>query len=120
MTLSFDEYQERAKRLTDQPEIIDLQYAAISLCNEAGECAGVVKSQLWKPQQQYKVQRELLDEMGDVLWSLAALANEVDLSLAEIAEYNLHKLYLRSLPEERRQHEQETGQLSLFSECNNK
>jgi NTP pyrophosphatase (non-canonical NTP hydrolase) len=118
--LTFQEYQETAKEYTDKPELIDLQYAVISLCNEAGECAGVVKKQLWKPEQAYKAQRRLLDEMGDVLWSLMALADSSGLSLIEVAECSLQKLRLRALPEHRKQYESETGQLPMFRDSNNK
>ena len=34
-------------------------------------------------------------ELGDVLWYMAQVATELDLTLDEIAEYNIEKLYSR-------------------------
>lgn len=37
----------------------------------------------------------MFEELGDVLWYVAALATTCDLSLAEIAEFNIAKLKKR-------------------------
>ncbi len=37
----------------------------------------------------------LIPHLGDVLWYIAQVATELDLSLDEIAEYNITKLYDR-------------------------
>ena len=42
-----------------------------------------------------ETRQALKAELGDVLWYIAQVATELDLSLAEIAEYNIAKLYDR-------------------------
>ena len=42
-----------------------------------------------------KKKEELMKEMGDVFWYLAALATELNLNLNEIAEKNISKLNSR-------------------------
>lgn len=72
-------------------------YPALGLAGETGEVlekvkkvvrdhGGVVKSE---------VKEQLKKEMGDVLWYLAQLATELDLSLGEIAKSNIEKLESR-------------------------
>ena len=41
------------------------------------------------------IRTRLKDELGDVLWYISACADELDLTLNEIAEYNVDKLNKR-------------------------
>ena len=38
---------------------------------------------------------EIMEELGDVLWYISACADELGLTLQEIAEYNVNKLAKR-------------------------
>lgn len=69
------------------------EYCLLNLCAEVGEVAGLVaKSIRDKTPQDAAFLRRLAAEAGDVLWHLAAVADDYDLSLADIAEQNLAKL----------------------------
>lgn len=95
---SFEHYQRESRRTwnlvhTDHPIV----YPTLGLANEAGEVAGKVKKLFRdKGGQIGEADREALkQELGDVLWYLAQIATELGLSLQEIAEANLDKLFSR-------------------------
>lgn len=63
------------------------------LCGETGEIADHLKKGVFH---KHGVDKEVLKkEMGDVLWYLSALASYYDLSLDEIAQMNIEKLWVR-------------------------
>jgi NTP pyrophosphatase (non-canonical NTP hydrolase) len=69
----------------------------MGLVNEAGEVAGKVKK-IFRDRggEILESDREALkQELGDVLWYLAQICTELDLSLQEVAEMNLVKLFSR-------------------------
>lgn len=72
-------------------------YPTLGLTNEAGEVAGKIKKIFRdKGGAISAIEREALKgELGDVLWYLAQVATELDLSLNEIAAANLEKLLSR-------------------------
>jgi NTP pyrophosphatase (non-canonical NTP hydrolase) len=94
----FQEYQKASRRTwhlvhTDHP----LVYPTLGLVNEAGELAGKVKK-IFRDKDGVvsEADREALKyELGDVLWYLAQIATELNLSLDEIAQANLEKLMSR-------------------------
>lgn len=94
----FDEYQ-RQSRKTWQLVRTDhaIVYPTLGLVNEAGELAGKVKKIFRdKGGAISAADREALkQELGDVLWYLAQICTELDLSLSEVAEANLVKLFSR-------------------------
>jgi NTP pyrophosphatase (non-canonical NTP hydrolase) len=72
-------------------------YPTLGLANEAGEVAGKVKK-IFRDKQGLigPAEREALkSELGDVLWYLAQVCTELELSLDEVAEANIEKLYSR-------------------------
>ena len=96
--MDFSEYQTRSRRTAKYPPIgAGIIYPTLGLTNEAGEVAGKVKKifrdkgGLIGPQDR----EALKGELGDVLWYLAQVCTELDLSLEEVAEYNLTKLFSR-------------------------
>ena len=67
------------------------------MTNEAGEVAGKIKK-IFRDKGGVigEAEREALKgELGDVLWYLAQVCTELDLSLDEVAEHNIEKLYSR-------------------------
>lgn len=72
-------------------------YPTLGLANEAGEVAGKVKKLFRDKNGQISAaDREALkQELGDVLWYLAQICTELDISLQEVAEANLVKLFDR-------------------------
>ena len=96
--MTFDEYQREAARTAQYPLIgHGVIYPTLGLTNEAGEVAGKVKKIFRdKGGQISPADREALKyELGDVLWYLAQIATELDLSLQDVAEANLEKLFSR-------------------------
>ena len=96
--MNFDEYQSEASKTALYPRrLSNLEYPTLGLAGEAGEVANVVK----KIQRDHggvindEIRAKLKDELGDVLWYISACADELGISLDEIAEYNVDKLAKR-------------------------
>jgi NTP pyrophosphatase (non-canonical NTP hydrolase) len=95
---NFDEYQRQSRKTAGYPPIGHaVIYPALGLVNEAGEVAGKIKK-IFRDKVGVigEAERDALKaELGDVLWYLAQVATELDLSLQDIAEANLAKLFDR-------------------------
>ncbi|HBR58054.1 MAG TPA: hypothetical protein DEA22_11410 [Blastocatellia bacterium] len=96
--MNFEEYQSAAGRTALYPRRLqNLEYPTLGLAGEAGEVANIVK----KIQRDHggvitdEVRSKLKDELGDVLWYIAACADELGLTIKEIAEFNVNKLAKR-------------------------
>ena len=95
---SFDEYQKQSRKTwnlihTDNPIV----YPTLGLTNEAGEVACKVKK-IFRDKNgviSEEDRQALKCELVDVLWYLAQICTELDLSLEEVAEANLEKLFDR-------------------------
>jgi len=96
--MNFQEYQNQSRRTAKYPPIgHPLIYPTLGLTNEAGEVAGKVKK-IFRDKDGVigEAEREALKgELGDVLWYLAQVCTELNLSLEEVAEHNLRKLFDR-------------------------
>ncbi len=96
--MNFEEYQQAAKQTALYPNRLkNLEYPTLGLAGEAGEVANIVK----KIQRDHggiineEIRGKLKDELGDVLWYISACADELGLTLKEIADYNVEKLSKR-------------------------
>jgi NTP pyrophosphatase (non-canonical NTP hydrolase) len=75
----------------------NLEYPTLGLTGEAGEVANIVK----KIQRDHggvlndDIRTKLKDELGDVLWYISACADELGITLTQIAEHNVDKLAKR-------------------------
>lgn len=93
--MNLDQYQHAAKRTLNVDWTFDRQVAnaALGLAGEAGEVADLLKKVLYHG---HDLDRsKLADELGDVLWYLAAVASLHGLYLDDIAERNIAKLLVR-------------------------
>lgn len=88
--MNFNEYQQLTRETAIYPEEQGVTYTALGLTGEAGECSEKVKKHIREGDDEYLEQLE--DELGDVLWYLARLADEIDADLQDIAEGNIDKL----------------------------
>jgi NTP pyrophosphatase (non-canonical NTP hydrolase) len=98
--MDFPEYQ-RAVRDTDQThghELADVAVHLLGLTGEAGSVATAFKKHLRDGDADASYKLRLREELGDVLWYVATLANKFDLNLDEIAAANLDKTRSRWLP----------------------
>ena len=92
--MTFDEYQECALKTAFYPKDKGLYYTALGLSGETGEVAEKVKKLI----RDGTIDRlSMMKELGDVLWYLSALSNELGISLNDVAEKNLQKLAGRSI-----------------------
>lgn len=93
----FRSYQLSASSTAIYPDNYKILYPALGLAGEAGEVANKVKKIVRDgPQNMPKDWRDqLASEIGDVLWYCAALATDLNLSLATIASQNEAKLRRR-------------------------
>lgn len=96
--MNFDEYQSKASMTALYPKrLSNLEYPTLGLAGEAGEVANIVK----KIQRDFsgeitdEIRAKLKDELGDVLWYISACADELGLTLEEIAQFNVEKLAVR-------------------------
>lgn len=95
--LDFDDYQDEASATAIYSDDYRMSYPLLGLVSEVGELCGKVKKVLRDKSGLFTcADHEAIGaEMGDVLWYLAALATDLDLSLATIAENNIAKLKSR-------------------------
>jgi NTP pyrophosphatase (non-canonical NTP hydrolase) len=94
----FNDYQRESRKTwslihTDHAIV----YPTLGLTNEAGEVAGKVKKIFRDKGGKISEQdREALkQELGDVLWYLTQICTELDITLQEVAETNIEKLFSR-------------------------
>jgi NTP pyrophosphatase (non-canonical NTP hydrolase) len=96
--MNFSDYQAKSRKTAKYPDIgHPVIYPTLGLVNEAGEVAGKIKKVFRDKDGQLsdETREALKAELGDVLWYISQVATELDLSLEEIAEYNIAKLYDR-------------------------
>jgi NTP pyrophosphatase (non-canonical NTP hydrolase) len=93
--VNLDEYQHAAKRTlgVDWPHREQVSNAALGLAGEAGETADLIKKVLYHGRE--LDEQTLVEELGDCLWYIAALASLYGLRLESIAAYNIVKLTMR-------------------------
>lgn len=96
--MDFKEYQDRARRTALYPNVgSNIVYPTLGLVGEAGEIANKVK----KIDRDHggvitdDVRSELLSELGDVLWYISRVAEELGGDIDSVAESNISKLASR-------------------------
>jgi NTP pyrophosphatase (non-canonical NTP hydrolase) len=95
---SFESYQHESRKTwwrvnTDHPII----YPTLGLANEVGEVAGKIKK-IFRDKDgviSEEDRQALKHELGDVLWYLTQICTELGISLEEVADANLEKLFSR-------------------------
>jgi NTP pyrophosphatase (non-canonical NTP hydrolase) len=95
---NFQKYQEESRKTwslihTDHAIV----YPTLGLTNEAGEVAGKVKK-IFRDRNGVITEEDrqaLKQELGDVLWYLTQICTDLDLTLEEVAEANIAKLFSR-------------------------
>jgi NTP pyrophosphatase (non-canonical NTP hydrolase) len=95
--VDLSEYQRESRRTAEYPREAWLAYPALGLAGEAGEVAEHAKKAIRDDAGKVSDERRaaMSKELGDVLWYVAQLASELDLSLDDIAKQNLEKLFSR-------------------------
>lgn len=96
--MEFNEYQKKAKETAIYPKVGENYiYPVLGLCGEAGEVAEKIKKIFRDDKGVLTEERKgiIKKELGDVLWYLSQVAEELGLSLDEVALFNLEKLLSR-------------------------
>lgn len=97
--MNFNEYQKKALStvLTTDDSFKDLLHWVLGINGESGEIAEKVKKIIRDKNGKVSPEdkKELAKEIGDVLWYLAVLAEDLGVSLEDIAQQNLDKLQSR-------------------------
>ena len=93
--MDFDNYQIEARKTAIYPnKDKNFIYPTLGLVGESGEVAEKIKKILRDKNGKfdYESKTAIKKELGDVLWYLANLCNELDFTLNEVAVENLEKL----------------------------
>lgn len=96
--MTFEEYQQKSRKTAIYPDSgNNFVYPTLGLTGEAGEVADKIKKVIRDKGGVINedTKREIEKELGDVLWYISQLASELALSLDNIAEKNIEKLYSR-------------------------
>ena len=96
--MTLNEYQEQSRKTAVYPDAgNNFIYPTLGLAGEAGEVAEKVKKILRDKNGQVdeETRATLQKELGDVLWYITQTASEMGLSLEDIAQGNLDKLFKR-------------------------
>lgn len=87
--LTFEKYSELIHKIF---RFKTLETDALALCGEAGEFANKIK----KKEYQDVSKEEQLDELSDVLYSVAQIMRKYDISLEELMLISLSKTYKKN------------------------
>lgn len=99
--MTFDEYRLFVKSMKRYPEQFTIMYPALGLAGEAGEIAEKIKKWLrdYKPSSPddmpEEIRQALLLELGDPLWYITSLADDLGFTLDDVVEANVAKLSSR-------------------------
>lgn len=88
--MSFDEYQEEARKTAIYPDTAKITYPLIGLVGEVGEFANKYKKVI-RDGTEFEF-NDMVSELGDILWYLANIAYDARISMDFIAAENLAKL----------------------------
>jgi NTP pyrophosphatase (non-canonical NTP hydrolase) len=98
--MTFEEYQKIAKTTAQYPKIGESYiYPCLGLAGESGELLNKIKKIFRDDGGSLTDSRieEIKNELGDLLWYLSQISEELNLSLEDIAESNINKLKSRKV-----------------------
>lgn len=96
--MTFEEYQKLSRETAIYPDKgNNFIYPVLGLSGEAGEVSEKIKKILRDKGGAVNKEdkTEISKELGDVLWYIAQIATELNISLDDIAKNNIEKLFLR-------------------------
>lgn len=98
--MNFDEYQAKARSTAIYPVQYQIIYPALGISGETGEVAELVKKWI-RDERSHNMSDErrekIILELGDILWYMANLCSDLDVSLADVARKNQEKLESRRI-----------------------
>lgn len=89
--MTLDQYQQKSYYAIQEHESHKeaMSHWAIGLTEEAGEVNGGIKHKYYN--HEYVTDMKMAEELGDVLWYIAALCTELGISLEAVAQLNVAK-----------------------------
>lgn len=95
--MELEEYQKRALETAIYPKKMKVIYPALGITGEAGEVSDKVKKVIRDNDGEFtdEKKKEIAMELGDVLWYVAVMADDIGYSLEDIASMNYEKLRSR-------------------------
>lgn len=101
--MRFNHYQRATKKTAfgvcaptpdeQKPDLETLMYVAVALGGETGELQEKIKKYNREGDEQYL--EDAKDELGDIMWYFARMADELGTDMDTVAEQNLDKLLSR-------------------------
>lgn len=93
-SMELNKYQKEAKKTAVWPSIFGIIYPTLALSGEAGEFSEQVKKMLRDDGAVITPERRerMIAELGDILWYISAIADELNVNLDDVATENLQKL----------------------------
>jgi NTP pyrophosphatase (non-canonical NTP hydrolase) len=98
MSLTFNEYQQEAMLTAIYPDKGEnIIYPVLGLVGEAGEVAEKLKKIIRDKEGVFDETdtEAIIKEVGDVLWYIAAICDELDVDMSYVADINISKLKSR-------------------------
>jgi len=101
--MELDEYQTVAASADQVPlsageELKSIMVPLLGLAGESGSLLAEYKKRLRDGESYIVFKEQVREELGDLLWYIANLATKADLSLDEIAQFNIRKIRDRWMP----------------------
>lgn len=96
--MELKEYQEKSRKTAVYPnKNNNFIYPTLGLSGEAGEVSEKIKKVIRDKEGiiDDETRESIKKELGDVLWYVSQIATELGISLDDIAEENIEKLYSR-------------------------
>ena len=96
----FDKYQKIAMStlyhvfLSDSSKRRQLEYGVLALCGESGELANKLKKLIHYGDGAI-TKEVLIDELSDVLWYVACIADALNVELSEVATLSVNKVLMK-------------------------
>lgn len=90
--MDLNEYQKRAAATDQRDDPTDLRIPLLGLAGEVGELVSEYKKRIRSDSFHSGFEAAINEELGDLLWYIAAVARSANLSLSEIAAANLAKV----------------------------
>lgn len=97
MEMTFNQYAAKADVFATYNKELGPYYTILGLCGEVGEVANRLKK-IYRDNNGVltkEATKDLAYELGDVLWYISQSASQLGLTLEQIAELNIAKLYKR-------------------------
>lgn len=95
--MTFNEYKREAIRTAIYPHNYKIIYPALGMCGECGEVVEKIKKVIRDNQGIFDTDKtkEIEKELGDVLWYIANICNDLNIDFDNVAQNNINKINAR-------------------------